>query len=170
MAPPHSSKYLYPIYDYDNFEFRSPVDPWNTQVKYRADFDKIKCLEFTLTPGKTLYIPAYWWYSIKFNNNTSISCFHYRTYMNNLAITPYIGLHALQIQNVKREVVKKASINELNGDIIHPLETTEELTQQNVLNETNQTNETNSENANLGTNIAVFPEPNLSDINIGSEL
>jgi hypothetical protein len=75
LAPPHSIRYLYPNYDYENFEFRSPVDPWSPQPKYTADFDKMKCLEFTLTPGKTLYIPAYWWYSIKFNKNTSISCF-----------------------------------------------------------------------------------------------
>jgi len=124
LAPPHSVKYLYPIYDYENFEFKSPVDPWSPQVKYKADFDKIKCLEFTLTPGKTLFIPAYWWYSIKFNNNTSISCFHYRTYMNNAAILPYIGMHALQIQNVKRDVVKKASISELNQEIVQPEEDT----------------------------------------------
>ena len=116
MAPPHSTKYLYPDYDYENFEFRSPVDPWNPQPKYIADFNKIKCLEFTLTPGKTLFIPAYWWYSIQFSSSsTSISCFYYRTYMNNLAITPYIALHALQLQNVKRDVVKKVSINELNN-------------------------------------------------------
>jgi hypothetical protein len=120
LAPPHSAKYLYPIYDYENFEFKSPVNPWSPQPKYSADFDKIKCLEFTLVPGKTLFIPAYWWYSIKFNNHTSISCFNYRTYMNNAAILPYIGLHALQIQNVKRNVVKKASIKELNNEIIEP--------------------------------------------------
>jgi hypothetical protein len=114
LAPPYSVKYLYPNYDYENFEFKSPVNPWSPQPKYVADFDKIKCLEFTLTPGKTLYIPAYWWYSIKFKSNTSISCFYYRTYMNNLAVANYIGMHALQIQNVKRNVVKKVSINELN--------------------------------------------------------
>jgi len=115
LSPPHSIKYLYPVYDYENFEFRSPVNPWNPQAKFVADFDKIKCLEFTLKPGKTLFIPAYWWYSIKFiSSNTSISCFHYRTYMNNMAITPYISLHALQIQNVKRDVVKKINIQTLN--------------------------------------------------------
>lgn len=116
LAPPHSTKYLYPNYDYENFEFRSPVDPWNPQPRYSADFDKIKCLEFTLLPGKTLYIPAYWWYSIKFGENTSIACFNYRTYMNNLAITPYVCLHALQIQNVKRNIVKKIDIEELNKE------------------------------------------------------
>lgn len=114
LAPPHSIKYLYTNYDYEILEFRSPVNPWNPQAKYSADFDKIKCLEFTLLPGKTLYIPAYWWYSIKLNENTSISCFNYRTYMNNIAILPYIGLHALQIQNIKRDVVKKVSIENLN--------------------------------------------------------
>lgn len=115
LAAPHCVKYLYPNYDYENFEFRSPVNPWSPQPKYKADFDKMKCLEFTLTPGKTLFLPAYWWYSIKFiNSDTSISCFRYRTYMNNIAVLPYIGLHALQIQNVKRNVTKKASINELN--------------------------------------------------------
>ncbi len=114
MAPPKSIKYLYPNYDYENFEFSSPINPWNVQPNYSADFDKIKCLEFTLTPGKTLFIPAYWWYSIKFEKNTSISCFYYRTYMNNLAILPYFGMHLLQIQNVKRESVKKVNISELN--------------------------------------------------------
>ena len=118
MAPPHCVKYLYPNYDYENFEFRSPVNPWSPQPKYKADFDKMKCLEFTLTPGKTLFLPAYWWYSIKFiNSDTSISCFRYRTYMNNAAILPYIGLHALQIQNVKRNTTKKVSINELNNQV-----------------------------------------------------
>jgi hypothetical protein len=115
MSPPHNTRYLYPNYDYENFEFRSPVNPWSPQAKYKADFDKMKCLEFTLTPGKTLFLPAYWWYSIKFiNSSTSISCFRYRTYMNNVAVLPYIGLHALQIQNVKRNTTKKVNINELN--------------------------------------------------------
>lgn len=134
LTPPHNIRYLYPNYDYENFEFRSPVNPWTPQPKYIADFDKMKCLEFTLTPGKTLYIPAYWWYSIKFNKNSSISCFNYRTYMNNIAISPYIGMHALQIQNIKRNVVKKACINELNqpqNDITQNDITQDNITQDN---------------------------------------
>jgi len=168
LAPPHSVKYLYPIYDYENFEFKSPVDPWSPQVKYKADFDKIKCLEFTLTPGKTLFIPSYWWYSIKFNNNTSISCFRYRTYMNNAAILPYIGMHALQIQNVKRDVVKKASISELNKEIIHPKETHNDI---EVVNDYNNTMiaEHIMQDHGVGTNITELPEPasstDVSNIN-----
>jgi len=114
LSCPKNIKYLYPEYDYENFEFRSKVDPWDPQPKYSADFDKMKCLEFTLLPGKTLFIPSFWWYSIQFNKNTSISCFRYRTYMNNIAITPYIAMYALQIQNVKRNTEKKHDITELN--------------------------------------------------------
>jgi hypothetical protein len=172
IAPPHSTKYLYPIYDYENFEFRSPVDPWSPQPKYSADFDKMKCLEFTLVPGKTLFIPAYWWYSIKFNSNTSISCFHYRTYMNNAAILPYIGMHALQIQNVKRNVVKKASIKELNTEIINPIETQEELYNQDVNNidMNNQDINTPDNLVDAGTDINNLPEPASFDNNHGAEL
>ena len=116
LTPPKSSKYLYPIRDYENFEFHSPVNPWQVQTQYRADFDKIKCLEITLNTGKCMFIPPYWWYSIKFNKDSSISCFNYRTYMNNIAISPHIALYALQTQNVKRDVTKKHDVNILNSD------------------------------------------------------
>ena len=110
LAPPKSSKYLYEIKDYDNFEFRSPVNPWNVQDKYEGDFDKIKCLELTLTKGNIIYIPAYWWHSIKFEKDTSVCVFKYRTYMNTVAIIPQLGLRLLQRQNIKREIVKKKEI------------------------------------------------------------
>jgi hypothetical protein len=113
MAPPKSTRYLHSVKDYENFEFRSPVNPWSPQPQYTADFDKIKCLEFTLNAGKTLYIPAYWWYSIQFNKGSCISCFRYRTYMNNLAILPHVAMYGLQMQNVKRDVAKKVSLDEL---------------------------------------------------------
>ena len=76
----------------------------------------MKCLDITLTPGKTIHIPAYWWYSIKFGKDTSVSCFRYRTYMNNAAITPHIAMYALQIQNIKRDVAKKHDIRNLNKE------------------------------------------------------
>ena len=34
--------------------------------------------------------------------------------MNNIAISPYIGMHALQIQNVKRNTSKTANVDVLN--------------------------------------------------------
>ena len=107
MIPPRSSKYLSAVNDYENFEFRSPINPWNVQPLYASDFDKVKCLEVKLQVGQTIYIPAYWWYSIRFGKNTSVSCFRYRTYMNNVAILPKTIMYLLQNQNVKREVAKK---------------------------------------------------------------
>jgi hypothetical protein len=113
LAPPKSSKYLYPVNDFENFEFKSPVNPWDPQTKYRADFDKIKCLEIVLVPGRFLYIPAYWWHTFKFEENTSVSCFKYRTYMNNIAISPKIFMYALQNQNVERKIAKQIDIKHL---------------------------------------------------------
>lgn len=146
MAPPKSTRYLYPINDYDNFEFRSPINPWSVQPKYSADFDKIKCLEFTLTPGKTIFIPAYWWYSFKFTANSSISSFKYRTYMNNIAIVPHIFMYGLQMQNVKRNVAKKADVKENN--IIG-------VDDNDVNNENNDNNDNNDDFNNDSTNHAI---------------
>ena len=112
MIPPKSGKYLHPKKDYENLEFRSPVDPWSPQPEYSADFDKVKCLEVAMNAGKVIYIPAYWWYSIQFGNKSSIACFRYRTYMNNVAIIPDIFMYTLQNQNVKREIAKKVSPEE----------------------------------------------------------
>jgi hypothetical protein len=112
LTPPKSAKYLYPYHDYENFEFTSPINMWDPQPKYKADFDKIKCLEITLTPGKILYIPAYWWYTFRFSENTSVSCFKYRTYMNNIAISPKIAMYALQNQNIERKIAKPISLPE----------------------------------------------------------
>ena len=113
LSPPKSAKYLYPVNDYENFEFYTPVNPWKPQPKYKADFDKVKCLEITLTPGRFLYIPAYWWYTFKFEENTSVSCFKYRTYMNNISISPQIFMYALQNQNVERKIAKQIDIANL---------------------------------------------------------
>jgi hypothetical protein len=115
LSPPKSFKYLYPIHDYENFEFKSPINPWNPQPNYKADFDKMKCLEITLMPGKILYIPAYWWYSFKFDEETSVSCFKYRTYMNNIAICPKILMYTLQNQNVERKIAKQIDMKDIKS-------------------------------------------------------
>jgi hypothetical protein len=103
LSPPHSIKYLHPIYDYENFEFRSRINPWSVASNYKKDFEKTKCLEVVLEEGKSIFIPPYWWYSIEYSANKSfVVCLKYRTYMNNVAILPYTGMYFLQNQNVKR--------------------------------------------------------------------
>jgi len=83
--------------------------------------------------------------------------------MNNLAVLPYICLHALQIQNVKRDVVKKVSINELKNEVVYPedLQTTHS---ENPHIETTTNEEMSS------TNIDDLPQPTPLDNSIGSEL
>ena len=110
LSPPKSSRYLYQDKDYENFEFRSPVNPWDVQQQYRPDFDKMKCLEIVAKRGQMLYIPAYWWYSFEYQDETSLCSFKYRTYMNNVALVPQFFMKLLQSQNVKRTIAKSASI------------------------------------------------------------
>ena len=143
LSPPCSTKYLNSICDYENFEFRSPMNPW----KNHPTFDKIKCLDVTLVKGQTIQIPAYWWYSIKFTKDSSISCFRYRTYMNNAAISPHIFMYALQLQNVKRDSVKKHDITALNKRMTapEPREQNEETVEQNNENKKEEEEESNIE-------------------------
>lgn len=117
LIPPKSARYLYSTDDYENFEFRSPLNPWEIQRQYKADFDKIKTLEIELIPGKIVYIPAYWWYSIKFLESlTTVCTFKYRTYMNTIAILPKLCMKTLQRQNTKREIVKKVRFSKNIAD------------------------------------------------------
>lgn len=108
LTPPKSCKYLYPQYDYDNFEFRSLINPWNVQDKYKNEFNKIKCLEMKINKGKILFVPAYWWYSLKFkDSNTVVLNLNYKTYMNIIAIFPSLFISFLQKQNIKHNLIGK---------------------------------------------------------------
>ena len=109
LAPPKSCKYLYPNNEYENFEFNSPVNPWQVQTQYKADFDKVKCLDITMQKGQILFLPAYWWYSIEFGKETSVASFKYKTYMNTVSILPHLVMKLLQNQNVKHNTIAKVA-------------------------------------------------------------
>lgn len=137
LAPPKSKKYLYTIYDYENFEFKSPLNVWNIQDEYKCEFDKVKCLEFELIPGNILFIPPFWWYSIQFCDNTSISTFKYRTYMNTISNIHLFCMKFLQSQNIKRNIVKHKD----NKNIEH---------KENIINDNgNIDNKNNNVNINI---------------------
>ena len=112
LIPPHSARYLNVDKDYDNFEFRSPVNPWTVQPEYKAEFDKVKVLDLKITPGYIIFIPAYWWYTIEYEEMSSICVFKYRTYMRTLSTMPQTLMSYLQKQNIKREIAKKLDIIE----------------------------------------------------------
>ena len=118
LIVPNNSKYLYPEKDYENFEFSSPINVWDVQNEYKADFNKVKVLDLVLKKGSMIYIPAYWWFSIQFNELSSIAIFQYRTYMNTVAILPEILMSLLQKQNVKRDIVEKIEVVEKKIEVV----------------------------------------------------
>jgi len=112
LIPPSASKYLYQEKDYENFEFRSPMNPWNIQPEYKKEFGKIKALEIQVKKNEIAFIPAYWWYSIRFNEMSTLCSFQYRTYMNTVAILPHIIIAALQSQNIKHQIAETIQFDE----------------------------------------------------------
>ena len=112
MTPWKSSKYLSPVKDYENYEFRSPINIWNPQQKYMHEMDKIKFLEFDIQVGNILFIPPYWWYSIKYSDEPDSSAFTctYNTIVNRIANIPDIRLYMLQQQNITKKITKTLHI------------------------------------------------------------
>jgi len=107
LCCPNNYKYLYINKNYELLNFESMVDLYNIDEIYKKEFNKVKFLRVTLTKNKLLQIPAYWFYSIKIlEENTLLSHITYRTYMNSLAISPYLFLQFLQNNNIKRYTTK----------------------------------------------------------------
>ena len=98
LTPPRNSKYLEVVKDYAEEKYYSTVHPWNTTL------DKVKFLEITLTKGQMLFIPAYWWYSIKFDKDACVCTLQYKTVMNIIAILPDLCIGILQRQNTKTKI------------------------------------------------------------------
>ena len=63
-------------------------------------------MDIELTKGDILYIPAYWWYSIRYDEISSLCVFQYKTFMNVLAITPELIMYFLQTQNTTHKTEK----------------------------------------------------------------
>jgi hypothetical protein len=70
-----------------------------------------------LYPGTLLFIPAYWNYSLCYDEISSITVFQYRTYMNTVAVLPDLLMGVLQKQNVHKKNVKKMDNNVENKKI-----------------------------------------------------
>ena len=110
MTPWKNRKYLYPIYDYDNYEFRSPIDAWDPQPKYSNDYEKVKFIEFDVDNGYVFYIPPYWFYSIRyFDEYTQLAEYNYNTLINGVANIPNYCMYYLQQSNVKTKVLNTIS-------------------------------------------------------------
>ncbi len=110
IIPPRCTKYLREEKDYENYEFRSPMNPWGIQDIYKNEYDKTKSLEVTIKAGEIFYIPAYWWYSIKYKNSSTLCTLKYMTYMNMITIFPHMMMRVLQTQNIKLQRAKVSKL------------------------------------------------------------
>jgi hypothetical protein len=88
MASWKYTKYLKEIKDDYNTEYRSSINVWidnDTNPNYNL-LNNIQFIDVELKKGMILYIPPYWWYSIKYSNNESIVLqYTYITFINYIA-------------------------------------------------------------------------------------
>ena len=127
MTPWKSRKYLHPVIDFSTYEFRSPIDAWvnANNEKYMNDIDKLKFLEFDVNEGFILYVPPYWWYSIKYSTaETLVLEATYNTSPRLMANSWDIIQYYLQQSNTTTKVTKTISSNielreEDNGETVH---------------------------------------------------
>ena len=119
MSPWRSKKYLHSYNDYENYDFYSPINIWSPQKEYMNDMDKLRFLDFEVFSGFILYIPPYWWYSIRIDSvNTKIININYQTPMNICSNLPDIGRYYLQFHNTKRIpaiAIETKSSNEIDS-------------------------------------------------------
>jgi hypothetical protein len=98
----NNTKYLDPIDDYDIYEHYSPKNVWKSNI------ENVTFLEFDLLEGQVLYVPPYWWYSIKFSNtddNVLCSC-TYHSFINMVAHSPELIKYYIHQQNREKTHLK----------------------------------------------------------------
>ena len=92
------------------------MDVWNCQEKYLNDLENLKCLEVEVSAGFLLYIPPYWFYSIKYskseNGLTQIFEWTYNSIMNVASNLPDWTKFYLQQWNTEKKILKKLKIHE----------------------------------------------------------
>jgi hypothetical protein len=114
LTPPRNTKYLNMAKDYGTQENYSHLNPWQNPI------DKVKFLEITIPKGKMIFIPSYWWYSLKFEKEACVCSFKYKTIMNIIATLPDICIGVLQRQNTKVKIIS-APVLPLSSILSHTL-------------------------------------------------
>jgi hypothetical protein len=104
MCPWRSSKYIVINKNYDTYEFSSPLNVWAPQDVYLNSYNKIKFLEFTVPAGSVLYVPAFWFYSCKYESGTKVHTLDYGSPMNLLANAINLGNYYWNKYGVKAEL------------------------------------------------------------------
>jgi len=104
------------VRDYENYEFWTCENPWKSSAG-----DTIQYLDFMVLTGQILYVPAYWFYSIRIEDpDTIISQIKYNTPANILANVSDIGKWYLQQKNIEHvgSTVPKAAPLSIDSAVI----------------------------------------------------
>ena len=106
MTPFKSGKYLHEVRDYASCEFRSQIDVWAPPARFAGDLERVKFLEFELPAGSALYVPPYWWYSLRYAEaeDSLLLGYTYNTLLNRLANAGDLARCALQRHNTVTRV------------------------------------------------------------------
>jgi len=112
MTPWKSRAFLYPVKDYEYYEFWSRVNVWNPLSCHSQEMNKLRFLEFDVLPGYILSIPPYWWYSIRFSTDpdTCVCAYTYDTVVNVAAHSYDWGMYYLQQNNITTAPGGRSSI------------------------------------------------------------
>lgn len=130
MTPWKSRRYLWPENDYTNYEFRSPVDIWTNDGgsggKYSRDMENMKFLEFEVLEGFVLYVPPFWFYSIRFigggsggegSQPTMLESYTYNSLMNIVSNLPNWGMYFLQQYNTTTKVLPHKTLEDSSKEV-----------------------------------------------------
>ena len=112
MTPWRSRKYLDIHTNYDNYDFYSTVNPFDTAPTSTAT-SSIKWLSFDVVPGYVLSIPAWWWYSIRFSTeDTRVAYLQYQTFGNLMAHTGDLARYYFQFHTTKKIPTRTLDLTE----------------------------------------------------------
>lgn len=88
-----SNKYMTVDKLYKPYEFVSPLNVWDPQSQYENGYHKMKFLDVTIPHGHVLFIPPYWFYSMRMDTNTVAYEFNYGSVMNVVSNTSNLVKH-----------------------------------------------------------------------------
>ena len=100
LTPWKSTKYLNPIKDYEQYDFRSTYNPWSTEGANSS----LQFVEAEVRAGQILYLPPYWWYSIQYvgDEPTYVGVQTYHSGMNIAAHITDLTFYFLQNHNIQK--------------------------------------------------------------------
>jgi hypothetical protein len=113
MASWKFTKYLHLIKDYENYEFKSSMNIWTKN----DDLDNIQFVEFDVPLESIVFIPPYWWYSIKFlEQDTVIFEYNYSSIINKISNAVDCAKYYLHNQNIVKNYANNININDYKSD------------------------------------------------------